>query len=116
MELKVLLKQYDEAGSYLKECGDAICQDRMENPQWYCLYEYVSTAVYPDHEKRESLRRLLGKYVEEGKADYLLFYLCTMCDENWSFENPGEVLSRLKVLYGEGCRSPFMYQHASPVP
>lgn len=111
-ELNVLLKKYDEAGACLKECGDMISQQKMENPQWYCLYEYVSTAVYPDREKRESLRRLLGKYVEEGKADYLLFYLCTVCDENWSFENPGEVLSRLKVLYGEGCRSPFMYQQA----
>ncbi|MCI9047542.1 MAG: hypothetical protein HFG71_09765 [Hungatella sp.] len=111
-ELMVLLKQYEEAKPLLEACKDLIFEQRMEEPQWYCLYEYVSVAVYPDKEKRESLRRLLGKYVEEGRADYLLFYLCTMCDETWSFENPGEVLSRLKVLYGEGCRSPFMYQQA----
>jgi len=111
-ELMVLLKKYEEAKPFLEACKDIISEQRMEEPQWYCLYEYVSVSVYPDKEKLESLRRLLGKYVEEGKADYLLFYLCTMCDENWSFENPGEVLSRLKVLYGEGCRSPFMYQQA----
>lgn len=111
-ELMALLKKYDEAKPYLEACRDGILEQRMEEPQWYCLYEYVSVSVYPDKEKLESLRRLLGKYVEEGKADYLLFYLCTMCDQNWSFENPGEVLSRLKVLYGEGCRSPFMYQQA----
>lgn len=111
-ELMVLLKKYEEAKPLLETCQDVILEQRMEEPQWYCLYEYVSVSVYPDKEKMESLRRLLGKYVEEGKADYLLFYLCTMCDENWSFENPGEVLSRLKVLYGEGCRSPFMYQQA----
>lgn len=111
-ELMALLKKYEEAKPFLEACGDIILEQRMEDPQWYCLYEYVSVSVYPDKEKMESLRRLLGKYVEEGKADYLLFYLCTVCDETWSFENPGEVLSRLKVLYGEGCRSPFMYQQA----
>ncbi len=111
-ELMVLLKKFEEAKTCLEACKDIILEQRMEEPQWYCLCEYVTVSVYPDKEKMESLRRLLGKYVEEGKADYLLFYLCTMCDENWSFENPGEVLSRLKVLYGEGCRSPFMYQQA----
>lgn len=111
-ELMVLLKKYEEAKPYLAECKEEVFEQRMENPQWYCLHEYVSVSVYPDQEKKDSLKRLLGKYVEEGKADYLLFYLCTKCDENWSFENPGETLSRLKVLYGEGCRSPFMYQQA----
>ncbi len=111
-ELMVLLKKFEEAKTYIEECREVILEQRMENSQWYCLYEYVSVSVCPDEERLSSLRRLLGKYIEDGKADYFLFYLSSMCDENWSFENPGEVLSRLKVLYGEGCRSPFMYQHA----
>ncbi len=111
-ELMTALGRYKEAGPYLEECKDQVYQERMENPGWYCLYEYAFTEVFPDQERREALRRLLGKYMDEGRSDYLLFYLYTMCDENWCFENPADVLSQMKVLYGEGCRSPFLYQQA----
>ncbi|MCI9501989.1 MAG: hypothetical protein HFG76_08335 [Hungatella sp.] len=111
-ELMVLLGRYEEARPYLEECEEQIYGERMENPGWYCLYEYAASAAKQDEERRESLRRLLGKYMDEGSTDYLLFYLYTMCDENWSFENPADVLSQMKVLYGEGCRSPFLYQQA----
>ncbi|MCI8664500.1 MAG: hypothetical protein HFG69_14840 [Hungatella sp.] len=114
-ELMAVLGRADEARVYLSECKDKIYESRMENPQWYCLYEYAAVLVDKDPERKDSLRRLLIKYVEEGKADYLLFYLYTMCDENWCFENPGEVLSQMKVLFGEGCRSPFLYQQALEV-
>lgn len=111
-EVKALLGKKEEAGQYLDRCRQQVQEQKMEKPQWYCLFEYVDTAVSGDRERRESLRRLLGKYVEEGQADYLLLHLYNKCDENWCFENPGEVLSQLKVLYGEGCRSPFLYHQA----
>ncbi|MCI8886953.1 MAG: hypothetical protein HFG70_02595 [Hungatella sp.] len=111
-ELGAVLGKKEEALSYLEECRETVYEQRMDNPLWYCLYEYAAVMAQPDQERRDSLRRLLTKYVEEGKADYPLFYLYTMCDENWCFENPGEVLSQMKVLFGEGCRSPFLYQQA----
>lgn len=114
-ELMAVLGRNEEAKPYLGECEEAVYERRMEQPGWYCLYEYVHVLVYPDPERKDSLKRLLGKYVEDGRADYLLFYLYTMCDENWCFENPGEVLSQLKVLFGEGCTSPFLYQQALEV-
>ena len=114
-ELMAVLGRTEEARTYLAECQEKIYEGRMENPGWYCLYEYAAVLVERDQERKDSLRRLLTKYVEEGKADYLLFYLYTMCDENWCFENPGEVLSQMKVLFGEGCRSPFLYQQALEV-
>lgn len=111
-ELMVLLGRHEEARPYLEECREEIYRERMEKPGWYCLYEYAASSADQDGERRESLRRLLGKYMDEGSTDYLLFYLYTLCDENWCFENPGDVLSQMKVLYGEGCRSPFLYQQA----
>lgn len=114
-ELMALLGRGGEAERYLSRCADEVYEKRMEHPGFYCLYEYASVLAKEDRERRDSLRRLLTKYVEEGKADYLLFFLYTRCDENWCFENPGEVLSHLKALYGEGCRSPFLYQQALEV-
>ncbi len=111
-ELMAALGKYEEAKTYLEECSQQVYQDRMEKPGWYCMYEYAYTTVYPDQERREALKRLLGKYMDEGQSDYLLFYLYTQCDENWCFENPADLLSQMKVLYGEGCRSPFLYQQA----
>ncbi len=111
-ELAAVLGKKEEAKTYLAECCRQVQDRKMEEPVLYCLYEYAAVLAEPDQERKDSLRRLLGRYVEEGRADYLLFYLYTMCDENWCFENPGEVLSQLKVLFGEGCRSPFLYQQA----
>lgn len=111
-ELMAAMGRTEAAKPYLEECREQVYQEKMEKPDWYCLFEYAYTAVYPDQERREALRRLLGKYMDEGRSDYLLFYLYTVCDENWSFENPTDVLSQMKVLYGEGCRSPFLYQQA----
>ena len=67
-ELMALLKKYEEAKPFLEACGDIILEQRMEDPQWYCLYEYVSVSVYPDKEKMESLRRLLGQIRGGGQG------------------------------------------------
>ena len=109
-ELMSLLGNNEEAKTYLEECKKEVYEKRMEKREWYCAYEYAFSVAFQDQEKRESLRRLLEKYMEDEQANYLLFYFYTMCDENWTFENPGEVLSQLKVLYGKGCHSPFLYQ------
>ena len=99
----------------LEECREPIQQNRTRQPGYYCLHQYLSLQADPDEEKMASLGRLVKKYMEEGKADYLLFYVFTLCEEEYCSENPGEILTRMKVMYGNGCRSPFLYEYAVKV-
>ncbi len=114
-ELCLLCGREGAAMEALSECRDQVIEGRLERPDLYCLYQYVYLKLEPDEEKWQSLGRLVRKYMEEGRGDYLLFYVFTKCEEQYCFENPGELLTRMKVLYGEGCRSPFLYRQALAV-
>lgn len=111
-ELYLLAGRKEDALVFLQECRDEVAARRLKYPGYYCLYQYVLLQIQPDLGKQESLNRLLRKYLDEETGDYLIFYLYTRCEEQYCFENPGEMLTRMKVLYGEGCHSPFLYQHA----
>ena len=111
-ELHQMAGHREEAMSFLLECKEEVFQDRLNHPEYYCLFQHLLLLLQPDEEKKKSFIRLLEKYLEEWPADYLLFHLYTRCEERYCFENPGEMLTRMKVLYGEGCRSPFLYQQA----
>ena len=76
-ELKLLMGRTDDAKALLEECRDAVIECRMEHPEYYCLYQYVTLQLQPNREKMASLSRLIRKYVEEGQSEYLLFYLYT---------------------------------------
>lgn len=114
-ELKLLMGREDEVSELLESCKAAVVNCRMEHPEYYCLYQYLMLQLNPDREKKVSFNRLLRKYVEEGKSGYLIFYLYTKCEEQHCYENPGEMLTRMKVMYSEGCHSPFLYQQALAV-
>lgn len=105
----------EEAMAALLECKEDVFNGRMERPGFYCLFQYVLLSLQPDEGKMQSLIRLLEKYQQDWPEDYLLFYLYTRCEDRYCFENPGEMLTQMKVLYGEGCRSPFLYQQALSV-
>lgn len=105
----------EEAMSALLECKEDVFNGRMAHPGYYCLFQYVLLQLQPDEEKMKSLIRLLEKYQQDWPEDYLLFYLYTRCEDRYCFENPGEMLTQMKVLYGEGCRSPFLYLQALSV-
>lgn len=111
-ELQFVMGRFEEAEETLNSCKDAVISCRMDHPEYYCLYQYVMLQLYPDREKWSSFLRLLRKYMEEFKSNYLLFYLYTRCEEQRCYENPGEMLTYMKVMYSEGCRSPFLYQQA----
>ncbi len=105
----------EEAMSALLECKEDVFNGRLTHPGYYCLFQYVLLMLQPDEEKMKSLIRLLEKYQQDWPEDYLLFYLYTRCEDQYCFENPGEMLTQMKVLYGEGCHSPFLYQQALSV-
>ncbi len=105
----------EEAMAALLECKEDVFNGRLAHPGYYCLFQYVLLQLQPDEEKMKSLIRLLEKYQQDWPEDYLLFYLYTRCEDRYCFENPGEMLTQMKVLYGEGCHSPFLYQQALAV-
>ncbi len=111
-ELDLLAGRNEEALAALEECREEIFAIRQERPDLYCLYQYVYLRLEPDMERWESLGRLSRKYMEDGRGEYLLFYVFSRCEEKFCFENPSDVLVRMKVLYGRGCHSPFLYCHA----
>lgn len=114
-ELYQMAGHREEAMSALLECKEDVFNGRLARPGYYCLFQYVLLLLQPDEEKMKSLIRLLEKYQQDWPEDYLLFYLYTRCEERYCFENPGEMLTQMKVLYGEGCHSPFLYQQALAV-
>jgi len=111
-ELKLLMGRNEDVSELLESCKAAVISCRMEHPEYYCLYQYMMLQLKPDKERRASFNRLLRKYIEEGRSDYLMFYLYTRCEEQHCYENPGELLTQMKVMYSEGCHSPFLYQQA----
>lgn len=111
-ELYLLAGREEEAAAALAGCREEIFAIRQERPDLYCLYQYVSLRLEPDMERWESLGRLSRKYMEDGRGEYLLFYVFSRCEEKFCFENPSDVLVRMKVLYGRGCHSPFLYCQA----
>ncbi len=111
-ELNLLAERKEEAGAALAECGDEIIRNRLQRPDLYCLYQYVALRLEPDPERWESLGRLARKYMEDGRGEYLLFYVFSRCEDQYCFENPADVLVRMQVLYGRGCHSPFLYTQA----
>ncbi len=111
-EAYLLAGHKEAAGEHLEECREKVQESRQENPGMYCLHQYLALQLNPDEERLNSLKRLVRKYMEEGSTDYLLFYVFTQCEEDYCFENPGEVLTRMKVMYGGGCHSPFLYEKA----
>ena len=111
-ELYVLAARGEEAGAALADCRDEIVANRQQRPDLYCLYQYLCLKQEPDMERWESLGRLSRKYMEDGRSEYLLFYVFSRCEEKYCFENPADVLVRMKVLFGRGCHSPFLYAQA----
>lgn len=111
-ELYEMTGRSEEALFCLNECRNRVFERRNQRPDYYCLYQYVLLKLQPDREKEAAFKRLVSRYMDEGNSSYLMFALYIRCWKDELQENPGEMMTRMKVLYGEGCRSPFLYQQA----
>ena len=80
-------------------------------PELYCYYQYLRLILQPDEYQKESLVRLLRKYLEENPDLHNLFLILLKLDRRMS-ENPGGALSMMRRQFEAGMRSPFLYLHA----
>lgn len=97
-----------DAALLLDECREEIVKVRQEKRELYCYYQFLRLQVQPDEYQKESLIRLMKKYVEEDRRLYWLFLLILKLDKR-SFDNPGALFAAMGRQFAAGSRSPFFY-------
>ena len=97
-----------KAALFLDESRDEILSERQEKKEIYCYYQYLRLEIQPDEYQRESLVRLMKKYLEEDHHLFYIFGLLTKTDSRL-LENPPALLAVLRRQYEAGVRSPFFY-------
>ncbi|HIX16193.1 MAG TPA: hypothetical protein H9740_10830 [Candidatus Hungatella pullicola] len=100
--------ELEKGSRILALCRDNILAERQENIELYCYYQYLKLKLEPDQPQKESLIRLLRKYLEEYPACYRLFFLQVKTDERL-WENLPYLAGQMRRQYEAGCRSPFLY-------
>lgn len=100
-----------QAALLMDECREKILAERQEKLELYCYYQYLRLILQPDEYQKESLVRLLRKYLEENPDLHNLFLILLKLDRRMS-ENPGGALSMMRRQFEAGMRSPFLYLHA----
>lgn len=100
-----------QAALLLDECREKILAERQEHLELYCYYQYLRLVLQPDEYQKESLIRLLKKYIEENPKLHNLFLILLKLDQRL-FENPGTLLSMMRRQFEAGMKSPFLYLHA----
>ena len=107
----VLSGQVERAVLILDEVRGGILERRQEQPDLYCMLQYISIKSQAGGTDEASFVRLLHKYLDEGAGGYLQFYFLTRLDDSME-ENPGELFQDMKQLFLRGCHSPFLYLQA----
>lgn len=107
-ELYLLEGKDSKAALLLDEYREEILAKRQEEKETYCYYQYLRLWVQPDKYQKESLIRLMKKYLEEEPGLFWLFILLLKLDERL-FENPEVTFSMAKRQFDAGIRSPFFY-------
>ena len=100
-----------QAALLLDECREKILAERQEKLELYCYYQYLRLILQPDEYQKESLVRLLRKYLEENPDLHNLFLILLRLDRRLN-ENPGGAISMMRRQFEAGMRSPFLYLHA----
>lgn len=107
-EIHMRSDRTSSAALLLDECRDEILSGRQENLELYCYYQYLRLALQPDAYQKESLIRLIHKYLEENPRLHWLLFVLLKLDDGLA-ANPGGRLALLRRQYDHGCRSPFLF-------
>ena len=100
----------DQAALVLDECRDEILMSRRDMVDYYCYFQYIHLMIQPNISQKESLLRLVRKYLSEGGHPFL-FFIRLKLDETVK-ETPVSLLSDMRRLYEDGFHSPFLYTAA----
>ena len=110
-ELKILDGEKEQASALLEECRKEVMEQRLEQKDWYCYYQYLQYLLTEKPSYKENLIRLIQKILYEEKGYPYLFLLLTRLDADMQ-QNPSEMLEQMQELFENGCRSPYLYAKA----
>lgn len=100
----------DQAALVLDECRDEILMSRRDMVDYYCYFQYVHLLLQPNISQKESLLRLVRKYLSEG-GHPILFFIRLKLDESVK-ETPMSLMADMRRLFEGGFHSPFLYTAA----
>lgn len=110
-ELYLLEGEKERASAYLEECRKDVMQQRLEQKEWYCFYQYLQYQLTGKESYRENLIRLIQKILYEEKGHGRLFLLLMKLNASMR-DKPLELLEQMEAQFEDGCRSPFLYAEA----
>lgn len=110
-ELCLLDGEKERAQAYLEGCRKDVMEQRLEQKDWYCFYQYLQYLVTGKESYRENLIRLIQKILYEEKGHAHLIVLLIKLDPSME-ENPADLLTQLEEQFIQGCHSPFLYAKA----
>lgn len=109
-ELCLMEGQKERASAVLDGCRVEVSDQRRDSQELYCFFQYLMFQLQKKDGQRDALIRLMRRCLKEGCHHYLFFLWMKL--EPSMEDSPGELLDRLKELFGSGCHSPFLYAQA----
>lgn len=107
-ELFLVGGKREAAASILTEWSGIMASGEGDREK-YCYFRYLDFCLNPTQAAKESLVRLLNQSIERlGRPSEALFFMLLKVDESLG-KNPLELFLRMKSMYHEGCKSPFLY-------
>ncbi len=107
-ELCLMQGHKDDALTVLDECKHAVMDVRQEQVEWYCYYQYLMFLIQKKDGQRDTLIRLIRKYLMEEKGHAYLFFLWLKLEPSLK-DDPHDLLDRMEELFRDSCSSPFLY-------
>ncbi len=109
-ELCILEGQKDRAVMLLESRRGEIAEHRQEWYEEYCCYTYLRLLTQEREGQRETLLRLVKRYLKEDPSGGLFALWLKLEPEQR--EDPVNLLAEMRRLFARGCHSPFMYLEA----
>ncbi len=109
-ELSLMDGQTERASMLLESRRGEMAEHRQERYVEYCCYTYLRLRLQERDGQRETLLRLVKKYLSEDPSG-CLFLLRMKLEPEWSEDLSG-VLDEMRQMFARGCHSPFLYAAA----
>lgn len=107
-ELAFMEGEKERASLFLEECRSEITSCRQEQKELYCFLQYLQLLLAEKEGQRETLLRLVKKYLSESTPHPYLFLLRQKLEPELA-DDPARLLELLKEQFFKGSKSPFLY-------
>lgn len=106
-EIFLLAGKKEQAAAELENCRNKVIAERREQLERYCFFQYLHQQIQPNIYQKETLLRLIKKYLLTDQCSFLFFVRLELDDT--IAETPLTLLTEMRELYEEGFHSPFLF-------